>query len=325
MTTPTLKPFQPHPLLSNCHLQTIGVNLWHDLTGITFARHRLGTEDGDFLDLDVPTVKGLPIPAAAPTVLVIHGLGGDARGSLILAAYREMARVGIRTVGLNLRGCSGEPNRLARSYHLGATEDLPLVLNWVQQQFPGLVGLMGYSLGANLTLKLTGEMGAAMSGLIQTAIAVSPPFVLGNLPFDRFPNQIYRRYLLASLRKQAAPKAALINAAGGDAQATLQARTFEAYDNAYTAPVNGFANADDYYQKVASGQFVAGIRIPTLVIRAVDDPFFNHDIPDETLAANPAITALISAHGGHCGFFEGLGRRPWAQMTAAAWMLAQLR
>lgn len=323
-----LNAFRPHPLFRNPHLQTIAFSGGFDKRGIRFDRHRLETADGDFLDVDVPTVEGLPVATDAPTVLVVHGLGGEARGGYMHDTYREMARVGLRTVGLNLRGCSGEPNRLARSYHLGATDDLPVVLRWIQTRYPGFVGLMGFSLGANLTLKLAGELGEAMRGLAQAAVAISPPFALGGrMRLNDFPNQIYRTYLLRGLRDIAARKATLIDAAGGDSQRAIHARTLEAYDRACTAPINGFSDEQDYYRKTSCGQFLHGIAIPTLVIRSTDDPFFYDDVPHEALAANPSITALITAHGGHCGFLEGLPPRlrSWAHPTAAAWMKTQLR
>lgn len=319
-----MRPFSPHPLLRNGHLQTIAVNYFHSKTGITFARHRLELPDGDFVDLDVPTVEAYPLPATCPTLLVVHGLGGEARGGYMYATYRDMAKAGIRTIGLNLRGCSGEPNRMARSYHLGATEDLTPVWQWIMANFPAPYAQMGFSLGANLTLKYAGEQGAALVNKLTAVVGVSPPFEFkGKLKFNDFPNQIYRSYLLTGLKEDIAPKLALLQAAGVDTDRAMQAKTIEEYDRYYTAPLNGFADEVDYYDKVMCGCFVGDIAIPALVIRSVDDPFFYDEVPRDTLAANKNITALITEHGGHCGFIEGLTPRKhvdWAQVTAAEWL-----
>jgi hypothetical protein len=305
-------------------LQTIAVNYFHDKTGVNFERHRLELPDGDFVDIDLPQVEAHPVPTNAPTLLVVHGLGGEARGGYMVATYREMAKSGIRTVGLNLRGCSGEPNRKAQSYHLGATSDLTPVWEWVMANFPAPYAQMGFSLGGNLSIKYAGEQSANLVGKLSAIIAVSPPFEFkGKLKFNDFPNQIYRRYLLEGLKEDIAPKLDLLKAAGINTDLAMQAKTIEEYDRYFTAPLYGFADERDYYYKVMSGQFVSGIAIPALIIRSVDDPFFYDDVPRQALAANPNVTALITAHGGHCGFIEGLTPRNhvnWAHEMAVEWL-----
>lgn len=323
-----MKPFSPHPLMSSPHLQTIGVNLFLSREGIAYTRHRVETPDGDFFDLDAVEVQGVTLPPDAPALLVVHGLEGDARRGYMCATYRAMAAVGIRCVGMNLRSCSGEINRFGRSYHLGATDDVALALDWLRQHTPGPYALMGFSLGGNLTVKFVGERGDTLAGMLAAAVAVSPPFdATRTARLNAFPNTIYRRYLLAGLKAKAQAKAALIAAEGGSMAQALAARTLKEYDSAVTAPLHGFRDADDYYAQASCGPFVPGIRIPALLIRSVDDPFFYDDIPYEAVAANPSITGLFTRRGGHCGFLEGWrpgAHHAWAQATAALWLRQHL-
>lgn len=316
--------FRPHALMRSPHVQTLGVNFYMQTSGIGYERVRLTTTDDDFIDLDIPDV-GAGLPEDAPMLLVVHGLEGDARRGYMCATYREMARVGIRTVGMNLRGCSGETNRHAYSYHLGSTQDIPVVLAWLRIRYPQVpLALMGFSLGGNITIKFTGEQGRALVGSLAAAIAVSPPFDSTRpARLNTFPSTLYRSYLLKNLRAKARTKATAITLAGGNAEQGMTAQTLGAYDDAITAPLNGFANADDYYRRASCGQFIAAIRIPTLIIRAKDDPFFYDDIPYDAVASNAHITGVFTAHGGHCGFIEGWRRAThvdWAQQTAADWL-----
>jgi uncharacterized protein len=317
--------FRPHPLLQNPHLQTLAVNLFAKTNDIAFSRVRLETPDDDFLDIDIPQVFDYPVSDDAPIVLVIHGLESNARRGYVCAAYRELAKVGIRSVGMNLRGCSGEYNRKASSYHLGATADVALVHEWLDSTYPNVPkAIMGFSLGANLTLKYCGENGDSLKGRLVGAIAISPPFDLrGRGRMEDFPGTIYARYLLSSLKKRVYAKAQEMDVQGANSEMALGATTLRVFDRAITAPLHGFKDEDEYYAKCGCGQFLAGIRIPALIIRAVDDPFFRNDIPYEAVAKNPHIKGLFPVHGGHCGFIEGIlpaTHIDWAQKTGAEWV-----
>jgi uncharacterized protein len=318
--------FQPPPLLRNPHLQTIGVKLVHDTADVTYTRTRLETPDGDFFDMDVPHFADLPLlQDNAPILLGIHGLEGDARREYMCATYREMWRVGIRPIGFNFRGCSGELNRFAHSYHLGATHDIPIALAWIRQQYPNVpIAMMGFSLGGNVSLKFAGENAEKLQGQISAIIAVSPPFDLrGKSKLAVFPSTIYAHYLLQALQAKAKAKAHLINQAGGNAELGMTAKRLRDYDEHVIAPINGFNGADDYYEKTSCWQFLAQIAIPTLIIRSQDDPFFFDDVPRSIIQANPNIRLLLTEYGGHCGFIQNLNpksQRVWAQSTAAQWL-----
>ncbi len=316
-----IEPFAPQ--IRNPHLQTILGALYRRTNGVTFERVRVELPDGDFIDLDFPRIPGISLPEDAPLMLLLHGLEGDAYSGYACETYALMAESGIRSVGMNFRSCSGEMNRLARMYHLGATDDVAFIHAWLEQRFPGVPLLMiGFSLGANMLLKYLGENGAGLIGRVQAAVAVSPPFRLNydKAALDMGFNRFYRERLMRQLRAKTRQKAALINAAGGDAYRAIMGITLEDFDNAVTAPLHGFVDAKDYYRKNACEQFLPDIRVPTLIIRAIDDPFFHPDMPHDVLQANPNLYAGIVQHGGHVGFMEGTtpyNKQDWAQRQAA--------
>jgi predicted alpha/beta-fold hydrolase len=99
------------------------------------------------------------------------------------------------------------------------------------------------------------------------------------------------------------------------------------FDDAFTAPLHGFRDAEEYYEQNSSRYYVEGIRVPTLVMRAMDDPFFANDIPHAKLAANEHVLPALTAHGGHVAFAEGNHPRRfryWAERQAARFLAGRL-
>ena len=288
--------------------------------------------DGDFLDLDwasVPETDGAP----APLVVLLHGLEGSARSKYALQAYRALGRRGVATVGLNFRGCSGEPNRLSRMYHSGETGDLRFVLRLLRERFPQRpLGAVGFSVGGNVLLKYLGEVGGGNGSVPAVApaaaAAVSVPFdlSLGADWIERGFSRVYRRYLVRKLHRKVRLKADRLRSLI-DVDRVLAARTFREFDDLATAPVHGFAGAEDYYRRSSCARFVARIRIPTLVIQSLDDPFLPaRAVPREALESNGSIELRLCGRGGHVGFVAGSPWRPlfWAEETAAAFLAQRL-
>ena len=275
--------------------------------------------DGDFVDLDWAELAGTD----APLVLVLHGLEGWARSNYVLEMYRALGRRGVAAVGLNFRGCSGEPNRLPRMYHSGETEDLRLILRMLGGRFPGrALGALGFSLGGNVLLKYLGEQGGdAAATPAAAAAAISVPFDLsaGADWIERGISSLYRLYLVRKLHRKVRRKAALLRQ-HVDVDRLLGTRTFREFDGTGTAPLHGFRDAEDYYRRSSSGPHVASIRVPTLVIHAADDPFLpTTAVPRKALEENPFIEARVTDGGGHVGFVAGPPWAPlfWAEETAA--------
>ncbi|MCP4422422.1 MAG: alpha/beta hydrolase [Chloroflexi bacterium] len=325
-----LNPYKASKWFPSGNIQTIFGRFVRQKAGIIFHRRRIDTPDGDFIDLDFPEVAGCLLPEDAPLVLLLHGLEGNARRSYGYETYRQLAQLGIRSVGINYRSCSGEINRVARFYHSGETEDIALVLSTLAKWFPhNRRGLIGFSLGANMALKFLGEQGQAGPEWVQAAVAVSPPFDMKKSAamLDQGFSQLYVRYFLHSLHKKILAKADLLKPVI-DLEKVLTARTFREFDEAGTAPLAGFRDADDYYERCSTAQFLPDIAVPTLLLRALDDPLYvPNDVPYAKIAANPFLISGITLNGGHLGFVAG---HPghfscWAEEEAARFLANVLK
>ena len=210
---------------------------------------------------------------------------------------------------MHFRGCSGEHNRLERSYHAADTSDLSEFIQHLKDKEPGVpIAAVGYSLGGNVLLKWLGETGK--KNQLVAAVAISVPFDLAQV-LERFGkgfSRFYSKYLLQQLRDNVIDKFS-----GSYAPINLEnlkkAETFSDFDNAFTAPLHGFADSYDYYQRASSIHYLKTIRIPTLILHAEDDPFMTQDsIPGESDLSEDVILE-ISPKGGHVGFVAG--RWPW--------------
>ena len=310
--------FNPASGLGNPHLQTLWGPLWRTKPVVEHQRERLWLDDGDFLDLDW---HGAP-SAYQPLVLVLHGLTGSSGSHYIVGQQCALAAQGWASVALNWRGCSGEPNLLARSYHSGASEDLAAAVAHLRARFPlAPLYAVGYSLGGNVLLKYLGESGNA-SGL-QGAVAVSVPFRLDQcadrigLGFSKVYQAHFMREMVAYVKNKqrrfqhdARQEGLATLEKLGPLKALSKMRTFWEFDDRVTAPLNGYLNVDDYYRRASSRYFLGEIRTPTLIIQAADDPFvFPHSLPSESeLSASTAFE--LQARGGHVGFVDGSVRQP---------------
>ena len=327
------QPFRPAPGLANPHLQSVLGRALRPAGGIRFRRRRLETPDGDFIDLDLADVDGLGWARQrdnAPVVLVLHGLEGSARSGYALSLYRELAARGLRPAGLNFRTCGGEMNRTWRMYHAGFTADVDLALRRLQDAFPGApTAIVGFSLGANMTLKYLGELGRGSRATRPpaAAVAVSPPFDLAagaEILVTR--GRAYGRFFLRDLQAKLRQKQPLV-ADRVDVARGLAARDLREFDDVVTGPLNGFRDAADYYAQNSSAQFLPDVDVPTLILRALDDPFFGDDIPHPLLRRHPFIQAALPPHGGHVAFLESAAPwapRFWAERQAARFLAAQL-
>lgn len=316
-----IRPFRPARGLGNPHLQTVLGKFLRPQPDVRVRRERIETPDGDFLDLDF----ALGAHAGAPPVVVLHGLEGTTTRRYMRTTFRRLLDAGLSPVGVNFRGCSGEPNRTSRAYHSGETGDLGLVLELLAERFGARAGVVGYSLGGNVALKLVGERGEAARAHVAAAVAVSVPFDLAagaDCISTGLMGRAYTRYFMRSLLRKIELKADLLRDVC-DVEAVRRARTLREFDDAVTAPVHGFASAADYYARSSSAAFIAGIRVPTLIVHSVDDPFLPPDrIPRPAMEANPFVTPVLTERGGHVGFIEGSVTRPrfWLEDTLARWL-----
>ncbi len=290
--------FRPRWWLRNPHVQTIYASKLANVPNIDTLRERLELADGDFLDLNWSK------KTAGPIICLFHGLAGCVDSAYARRAIYALETNGYRPVFMHHRGCSGEPNRLAKSYHSGHTEDITTMIATVRQRYPAeRVGAVGYSLGANALLKYLGERGK--NSALDAAVAVCPPLVLStcadtiNTGFAR----LYQRYLLALMHKQyvakqrAYPELNLADLPRG-------LTNFWRFDDAVTAPLHGFKNVHDYYDQCSGRAFVPDIKTPTHILYALNDPFFSPSVLPTADELPDCVQLHTPQHGGHVGFLE---------------------
>jgi hypothetical protein len=238
---------------------------------------------------------------------------------------RAFNRRGWDALAWNMRGCSGEPNKLPRFYHSGATEDLEAVVAHVRQISPRYRGLalVGFSLGGNITLKYLGERGEAVHPLIVGAVAFSVPCDLasGARKMARSRNRIYLRRFLRLLHGKIRAKMTLMPGRITD-QGYHRIKTFKDFDDRYTAPLHGFESAEDYWRRASSKQFLPAIAVPALLVNAGNDPFLGKECyPTAEARRHPKVYLEMPASGGHVGFVSFTkGGEYWSETRAGEFL-----
>ncbi|HWE25327.1 MAG TPA: alpha/beta fold hydrolase [Myxococcales bacterium] len=307
-----VQPFEPARWLRGPHAQTVFGTLLRRAPRLPLRRERWELSDGDFLDVD-----RLDGPVGAPLLVVLHGLEGSASSHYVRGLLARAQARGWRGLALNFRSCSGEPNRLHRFYHSGETGDLGEAVRRARSESPHAPLLLaGCSLGGNVVVKWLGEQGETAN--VSAAVALSVPFDLklcaraldsaGAMAF------VYRTRFLRTLKRKSLEKARRFPQL--DRRRVCAARTLFEFDEAVTAPVHGFAGAEDYWAQSSSAPFVSRVRVPLLLISAEDDPFIPPQcLPREAAAANPRVALEVCPTGGHLGFVAG----PWIPWFWAEW------
>lgn len=311
--------FKPAWWCRGPHLQTLWPVLFRPRSRLSLRSERLLLPDGDFVDLDWSGQDGAPI------VILLHGLEGGRRSHYARGMLQALPQAGLRAVLMHFRGCSGEPNRLARAYHSGDTGDLDFLIATLRQREPQTPLLaVGFSLGGNVLLKWLGEQGAR--AVLSGAVAVSVPFLLHaatihmNQGFSRFYQWWLVRHLRRSyLRKRLAGRL--------PARAVRALRTFYAFDDRITAPLHGFEGAMHYYTASSSRQYLPYIRTPTLILQAADDPFMPPGVIPAAEELSTSTRLEVYPQGGHVGFVAGyFPWRPqyWLEQRIPPWLQQQL-
>lgn len=272
-----------------------------------------GTGDTLLAILDWPAMPR----QGTPLVILIHGLTGAEDSLYILSMARLMLDRGWRVLRLNLRGAGPSRSLCGQHYYAGRSQDFRALLSVLPAELTadGMVAV-GYSLGGAMLLKYLGEEGAAAP--LAAAATVSAPIDLAATCryMMRRRNGIYHRYILGLMKVEATAEGAVVSAA--ERAAILAARTIWDYDDAFIAPRYGFGTAEDYYDRCRPTRFMAGIRVATLTLAALDDPWIpgalykGYDWPSSRL-----LTPLLPEHGGHVGFHGTGSRQPWSDTMIA--------
>ncbi len=310
----------PFPFFSG-HMQTIYPTLCRRTPLTHPVPERINTPDGDFLDIDWHKSSTGPVNRLA---IISHGLEGNARRKNVLGMAHHLTECGWDAICLNFRCCSGEPNLLPRFYHSGVTDDLHTVIqHGLSTKDYQHVGLVGFSMGGNQTLKYLGEAPDLVPEQVRAAVVFSVPCSLAEAVevMSGWQNRGYMRYFMQGLRKKIRIKAArfpdLIDPAGLE-----EIKTFEPFDDKYTAPLHGYRDAADYYQRCSSTQFLPMIRIPTLMVQALDDPFLPACcFPVDTAENSSSLYLEIPEFGGHVGFMgDWFDSCYWSEKRAAEFL-----
>jgi predicted alpha/beta-fold hydrolase len=240
-----------------------------------------------------------------PTLVLLHGLEGSANAHYMRGIAGKAFKCGFNVVRLNQRNCGGTDHLSMGLYHSGLIEDPAAVIRELID-VDGLrsISLAGYSLGGNIALRLAGVHGASAPPPLQSVAAVSPPLDLARaadaIEWKR--NWFYQRNFVRDLRRRIQLKARLFPDIY-EVDGLNRIRTIRQFDERYTAPLNGFRDAADYYHRASALRVIDSIRVPTLIITAEDDPFIPvASFREPPVSTNPRLTVVITRHGGHCGF-----------------------
>ena len=318
--------FKVTQLLNNRHIQTIYAPIFRKQPILKVEIERFNLEDKDFIEAywhkQKPTDN-------RPIVILFHGLAGSFKSPYIQGLMRSLEKKGFASVLMHFRGCSGKPNLLPRSYHSGDTADARAWINHLRVKYKeSPLHAVGYSIGGNMLLKLLGEDGSKTP--LKSAVSISAPMDLEitakriNQGFSKR----YQKHLLDPLKDTLLQKykefdmQKLINQTPDDIK---NIQTIEEFDKKYTAPINGFKSAQDYYKKCSAKQFLKDIKIPTVIIHALDDPFMTPKILPTKDELSKYVQLNISKHGGHVGFVNGTIFRPeyWLEERIVRYLMKQ--
>ena len=294
--------YQPCFWLPGPHAQTIWASKFRRLPDPNLQEEQIELDDGDFLNL-FWTLKG-----DGPMVIILHGLEGDTTSNNVKAMFSVIRIYGWNGVLLLNRNCGGVSNRIQRTYHAGETSDLDWLVNLVKERFPqNPVMIFGYSLGGNTLLKWLGEKEDQAE--IHAAGVVSVPFDLSSCTdrMNRGFSKVYQRHFVNLLKNSAKRKFCDLPPLfdPGDIDSI---RTLREFDDRITAPLHGFINADDYYSKSSCKRFLKKIRVPTLIMNSLDDPFLDRATFPKLEEVSDHVELEYHEKGGHAGFIVG---SPW--------------
>lgn len=293
--------------IKNPHSQTIYATLFRKKILIDFKIEKFILSDEDFLECYWNLTNKQD--NTKPLVIIFHGLTGSYASSYIQGIMQKLYSNDLDSVLMHFRGCSGKENLKERAYHSGDSDDALEFMQALRKRFPHRkLYCVGYSLGANMLLKLLGEEGK--DSLIEKAVAISPPFLLdicANKMKEGFSR--YYQYRLIKDLKLSLDKKYIKHPMNQILKLKREniknLKTFWEYDSAYTAPIHGFTSVDDYYTKCSSKQFLKDIQTKTLIIHSKDDPFMHQEvIPNET-EVSKYVDLEITNNGGHVGFVGG--------------------
>ena len=306
--------YNPMAFLKYSAVNTTYASKLRRVEQIKYSRERFELKDGDFIDVD------WNFTGSRKLLVVMHGLGGHSGRTYVRGMISLFRSFGYDSAAFNMRGCSGETNRLISTYHSGRTQDLREVVAQIKKKkaYDTMV-LAGFSLGGNLILKYLGEEGSKSQ--FSAAISVSAPIELVSCSAKISSNEFYMNYFLKKLKPYLLQKRALFPEISLEGFENI--KNFQQYDDRYTAPFNGFKNSMDYWKKASALPYVHDIKTPTLLVNAHDDPVLSDECFPEKIALRHKFFHLASTDfGGHVGFVRFFsGNRYYHEKLAEEFIL----
>jgi predicted alpha/beta-fold hydrolase len=307
--------------LINGHFETIIPSILRKIEGVVYERERLTLADGDFVDLDWIDRKSNKL------VIMTHGLEGDSNRHYIKATAKLFVRQGWDVLAWNCRSCSGEMNRAFRLYNHGEIGDIAEVIDHVLRTKPYReVALVGYSMGGNIVLKYAGVHGSQLPDVIRKVVAVSSPTDLEasakqlDLPRNRFYRNRFMKKLIIKFQQKADRFPGQL-----DMTNLEKVRRWRDFDHHFSAPVNGYRDADDFYAQASAVNYMAGIAVPTLLVNAQNDPLLSPECSPAWLAEkHPHLYLETPKTGGHVGFAVRGDEFSWAERRALAFVIGSV-
>ncbi|MCB9319573.1 MAG: alpha/beta fold hydrolase [Lewinellaceae bacterium] len=304
--------YRPPWYLPSGHLQTLYPYFFRKVRP-EYMRERITLPDGDFVDLDSLRQHSKNL------AFLCHGLEGDSSSQYIRGMADFLYRRGWDVIALNFRSCSGEPNRVLQSYHHGEIRDLTYLLEQLNAsgEYHRIVPI-GFSLGGNVVLKYLGSHGEQLPDTIHGGIAVSVPTDLlsSSRRLDQWDNWIYTRRFRMNLKEKFEAKDRLFPGVL-DMHRWNEVKRWEDFDNTYTSKIFGFRDAYAYYEQGSANNFLQGLRRPTLLINALNDPFLETpSYPYERAKDSRFLHLLTPKEGGHVGFPLAGTTETWEERVA---------
>ncbi|WCO00426.1 YheT family hydrolase [Psychroserpens ponticola] len=294
--------YKPPFQFKNGFIATVYSGLVRKIKNFEQQRERIETRDYDFLDLDWSYSEN----KSDAVIILLHGLEGHAQRPYVTGTAKLFNENGVDAVCVNFRGCSGEDNRFYNSYHSGATDDLDdVVKHCVENKGYSKVYIKGISLGGNITLKYLGE-DREIPEQVKSAIAISVPVYLNGSAKEL--HKLKNKAFAIRFKKHLVDKLKLKIIQFPDRISVMKInsiKTLRDFDEVYTSKAHGFEDALDYYEQSSSLQFLKNIKVPTLLINALNDSFLSSEcFPVKEAKHNDNLYLEMPKFGGHVGFIQ---------------------
>jgi hypothetical protein len=308
------------PLLRSPHLQTIAAHFWKrpDVAAEFPMERRLYRTEPD---VQVLVCSQRPHGKARGEIFMVHGLEGSGEAGYIRSLSTAALRAGFAAHRFHMRTCGGTEHLCRTLYHAGLTSDLLAVLREFRGEGCAPAFLVGFSLGGNVVLKLAGEMGESAREYVQGVCSVSAPLDLAACArrIGERENRLYEARFVRAMRKRlcATGRYQMGEFAG--------VRSVFELDDRFTAPSFGFGDAANYYRTQSAIGYLAGLRVPALLIQAKDDTFVPFAIyQSAVLLSNPWVQLMVTEFGGHLGFIGRSPNRLWSDEAIMKWIMGTI-